>query len=43
MGFWMKWIGVATVLAGLTACATGPRTVDAQVRTVPRSRPAPRY
>ena len=32
--FWMKWAGVAAILAGLSACATGPRTVDAQVRTV---------
>ena len=39
MGIWMKWIGVATVLTGLTACATGPRTVDASVRTV--AAPAP--
>ena len=32
--FWMKWAGVAAILAALSACATGPRTVDAQVRTV---------
>ena len=32
--FWLKWAGVAAILAGLSACATGPRTVDAQVRTV---------
>ena len=32
--FWLKWAGVAAILAALSACATGPRTVDAQVRTV---------
>ena len=32
--FWMKWAGGAAILAALSACATGPRTVDAQVRTV---------
>ena len=39
MQFWLKWLGVAAVLAGLTACATGPRTVDADVRTVAAQAP----
>ncbi|MFD1710071.1 hypothetical protein FVQ98_02450 [Ottowia sp. GY511] len=39
MQFWLKWIAVAAVLAGLTACATGPRTVDADVRTVAAQAP----
>ena len=45
----LKWMGVAAVLAGLTACATGPRTVDAEVRTVAAQAPGaavlqqPRY
>ena len=34
MSFWWKWAGVAAMVAGLSACATGPRTVDADVRTV---------
>ncbi len=34
MSFWLKCIGVAAIVGGLSACATGPRTVDAGVRTV---------